>query len=213
MKKIIAFGDAYLTIPLMNICEEELCSMETNFVNKKKYLALIGEFMKAGDIYAVFILTRSPFLEEIYERVSEVEGQKNIDVGTKIYPEIEAPKADKKEFYIEFLKHIEVWAYCHPFDEDGEPTDSKKIFDILKEDRKFVFPPNILQEKIRAEMEINLKANQSRNEKMIKLVDELNSSQSKRKGNVSMASSSKISMSRRHNKTEDRSLNSYIEFD
>jgi len=62
MKKMMTFGDAYYTIPLMNICEEELCNMDTNFVNKKKYLALNGEFMKAGDIYAVFILTRSPFL-------------------------------------------------------------------------------------------------------------------------------------------------------
>ena len=27
LKKMMAFGDAYYTIPLLNICEEELCSM------------------------------------------------------------------------------------------------------------------------------------------------------------------------------------------
>jgi len=36
--------------------------METNFINKKKYLNLLGEFMRAGDIYAVLIITRSSFL-------------------------------------------------------------------------------------------------------------------------------------------------------
>ena len=62
-------------------------------------------------------------------------------------------------------------------------------------------------------MELNLKANQVRNEKMIKLVDDLGSSQSKRRNNISMGSSSKISISRRHNKTDEKSLNSYIEFE
>jgi hypothetical protein len=62
IKKLFVFGDAYITIPLMHICEDELTNMETNFVNKKKYLNLIGDFMKLGDIYAVLIITRSTFL-------------------------------------------------------------------------------------------------------------------------------------------------------
>ena len=105
--------------------------------------------MKSGDIYAVFILTRSPFIEEIYEAVERINGQRGIEAGDKIYPRIEASKMDKREFYIEFLKNVEIWGYCHPLDEDGEPTDSKKIYDILKHDKKFVFPPNILLEKIK----------------------------------------------------------------
>jgi hypothetical protein len=88
---------------------------------------------------------------------------------------VEASKADKKEFYIEFLKYIEIWATCHPFDEDGEPTDAKKIFEILKMQKKFVFPSNILINKVRNEMEENLKLNQKRNEKLIKLVDDYSS--------------------------------------
>jgi hypothetical protein len=74
--------------------------METNFINKKKYLALIGEFMKSGDIYAVFILTRSSFLWEIYEKLEHVQGHRNVEAGDKIYPEVEASKTDKREFYI-----------------------------------------------------------------------------------------------------------------
>lgn len=98
-----------------------------------------------------------------------------MDAGYKIYPEVEAPKAEKKEFYIEFLKNIEIWAHCHPVDEDGDPTDSKKIYDVLKTHKKFVFPSNILLSKIRNEMETNLKINNNRNEKMIRLVDDLSS--------------------------------------
>jgi len=55
---------------------------------------------------------------------------------------------------------MEIWASCHPVDEDGEPTTAKKIFDILKLQKRFVFPPNILLNKIKKEMEINLKQNQ-----------------------------------------------------
>jgi hypothetical protein len=62
LKKMISYGDAYFTIPLMNLCEDELTNMDTNFPNKKKYLNLLGEFMKGGDIYAVLIITRSTFL-------------------------------------------------------------------------------------------------------------------------------------------------------
>ena len=74
MKKLFVYGDAFITIPLMHVCEEELNNMETNFVNKKKYLGLIGDFMKLGDIYAVLIITRSSFLESIFEKVQKVRG-------------------------------------------------------------------------------------------------------------------------------------------
>lgn len=76
VKKIFNFGDAYITIPLMHICEDELTNMEVNFVNKKKYLNLIGDFMKLGDIYAVLIITRSSFLENIFNEIQKVKGEK-----------------------------------------------------------------------------------------------------------------------------------------
>ena len=88
--------------------------------------------MKLGDIYAVLILTRSTFLQNIFENIKVVEGHQGLDVGQKIYPQIAASKEDKKSFYIQFLKNLEMWACCHPIDEDGEPTDIKKIFDYLK---------------------------------------------------------------------------------
>lgn len=207
MKKLFLYGDAFITIPLMHICEDELSSMETNFVNKKKYLNLIGDFMKQGDIYAVLIITRSTFLESIFERIQKVKGENGLEAGETIYPQVEAAKADKKEFYIEFLKHIELWANCHPVDEDGEPTDAKKIFDILKTQRKFVFPPNILMTKIKAEMEANLKQNQKRNEKLIKLVDENSSSYDNRRKHGSSFGGGGSKMSKRSSKLKP---NSYI---
>lgn len=80
--------------------------MESNFVNKKKYLNLIGEFMKLGDIYAVLIVTRSTFLVSIFKEVQKVKGEAGFEAGEGIYPRIEAARNDKKEFYIEYLKHI-----------------------------------------------------------------------------------------------------------
>ena len=74
MKKMFVYGDAYITIPLMHIWEDELTNMETNFVNKKKYLNLIGDFMKLGDIYAVLIITRSTFLENIFSSIQKDKG-------------------------------------------------------------------------------------------------------------------------------------------
>jgi hypothetical protein len=43
-------------------------------VNKKKYLILLGDFMKWGDIYAVLIISRSTFLENIFEEIKKVRG-------------------------------------------------------------------------------------------------------------------------------------------
>lgn len=96
MKKMMSYADAYYTIPLLNICEDELSNMETNFPNKKKYLNLIGDFIKAGDIFAVLILTRSSFLEIIYEEIQKVEGDTGLEAGDKIYPRVEATKAEKR---------------------------------------------------------------------------------------------------------------------
>lgn len=72
--------------------------------------------MRLGDIYAVLIVTRSSFLEQIYGRVQEVRGEDGFSAGETIYPEIEASRTDKKEFYVEYLKHVELWAHCHPVD-------------------------------------------------------------------------------------------------
>ena len=75
------FGDAYISIPLLHICEDELIKMDNNFENKKKYLNLIGDFMKLGDIYAVLILTRSNFLESIYDNIKDIKGEISISAG------------------------------------------------------------------------------------------------------------------------------------
>ena len=44
--------------------------------------------MKAGDIYAVIILNRSPFLEEIFDQLENIQGHLRIEAGDKIYPEV-----------------------------------------------------------------------------------------------------------------------------
>ena len=44
--------------------------------------------MRLGDIYAVLIVTRSSFLEQIYGRVQEIRGEDGFSAGEGIYPEI-----------------------------------------------------------------------------------------------------------------------------
>ena len=66
---------------MLHICEDELIKMDNNFENKKKYLNLIGDFMKLGDIYAVLILTRSNFLESIYDNIKDIKGEISISAG------------------------------------------------------------------------------------------------------------------------------------
>jgi hypothetical protein len=80
----------------MHVCEDELGHMQANFVNKKKYLGLLGDFMRLGDIYALLIITRSAFLEEIFTIVQKVKGETGLDAGEGIYPDVEAARADKK---------------------------------------------------------------------------------------------------------------------
>jgi hypothetical protein len=38
--------------------------------------------------------------------VQKVKGEAGFEAGEGIYPKIEAAKSDKKEFYLEYLKHI-----------------------------------------------------------------------------------------------------------
>ena len=45
-----------------------------------------------------------------------VKGQLGLDAGEKIFPEVEASKADKRQFYVQYLKNVEIWASCHPAD-------------------------------------------------------------------------------------------------
>ena len=56
--------------------------------------------MKYGDIYAVLIITRSSFLESIFQKVQKAKGEMSLDAGESIYPEVEASRSDKKNFYV-----------------------------------------------------------------------------------------------------------------
>jgi hypothetical protein len=50
LKKLLMFGDPYLTSTIVEIIEEELSNMKSNFVNKKKYLNLLGDLIRSGEI-------------------------------------------------------------------------------------------------------------------------------------------------------------------
>jgi hypothetical protein len=55
-----------------------------------------------------------------------------MDEGRWIYQQINDSQKEKKMFYLEFLKCIEVWAHAIPLNEQNEESDAKKMFEFLK---------------------------------------------------------------------------------
>lgn len=76
-----------------------------------------------------------------------------------------------------------MWKHCVPTNEQNEPSDPKRVYDSLR-DKKFLFPSNVLLDKIKLEMEAHLKQNNEKNEKLIRLLEyDISSSASRRRHN------------------------------
>lgn len=116
LKLLLPFGDAYLTSGMISLCEEELDSMTERIEVKKRYLNLLNELARWGDIEAIIMIHHSEFLSSITANICNVQGQLGLQHGENIYPEILGKKSDKKEFYVDFLRSIETWATCLPRD-------------------------------------------------------------------------------------------------
>lgn len=56
---MLYYGEFYLTSPVINICEDELLDMTDNLHHKKKYLQLINELIRQGDIEAIIMVKNS----------------------------------------------------------------------------------------------------------------------------------------------------------
>lgn len=54
------------------------------------------------------------YIENIYKKISFVQGNISLTAGKDIYPEIAGQKENKKRFYVEFLKCLQIWATCTP---------------------------------------------------------------------------------------------------
>ena len=80
----------------MHICEEELGSIEGNLPSKRRYMSLLGDLLKMGDIYALLIITRCTFIESIANEVQKVNGEMGVEAGEGVYPDAEASKTDRR---------------------------------------------------------------------------------------------------------------------
>jgi len=62
IKKLLLFGDAFLTSTIVEIIEEELSKMHQNFVNKKKYLNLLNDLIRSGEIESIYLVNTTEFV-------------------------------------------------------------------------------------------------------------------------------------------------------
>lgn len=50
MRQLLAYGENFLTSPLINVCEDELNDLGENFEEKRRFIGLLNELVRYGDI-------------------------------------------------------------------------------------------------------------------------------------------------------------------
>lgn len=160
LRQLLAYGESYLTSPIINVCEDELNDLAEGFEEKRRYLALLNELVRSGDIEAIIMIKNSEFLPAIAARVASLPGHLGIAQGENFCPEITASKQAKRDFYCDFLKSLECWARGMPRDYDAEEFNICGIYRLLKEEKKFKFPENLQLGRFEKEARENLQRNQ-----------------------------------------------------
>ena len=59
LRLLLAYGESFLTSTIINFCEEELIDITENLDFKKKYLGLLNELIRNGDIEAIIMVKNS----------------------------------------------------------------------------------------------------------------------------------------------------------
>lgn len=101
---MLGYGESFLTSAMINFCEEELLDISDNLDLKRKYLGVLNELVRSGDIEAIIMVKNSEFLPGIVAHISKLPGQQGVNAGEAIFPEIKATKQIKREFYVDFLR-------------------------------------------------------------------------------------------------------------
>lgn len=68
------FGDSFLTSTMVEIIESELSNMSANFINKKKYLNLLNDLIRSGEIQSIYLINTTDFLNQIADEIGKVRG-------------------------------------------------------------------------------------------------------------------------------------------
>ena len=86
IRQLLSYGESFLTSAVINFCEEELLELGEEFEHKKRYLGILNELVRNGDMEAIVTIKNSEFIPAIAARVSKVEGHLGINKGEGIMP-------------------------------------------------------------------------------------------------------------------------------
>lgn len=50
LRQLLAYGENFLTSPVINVCEDELNDLGENFEEKRRFIGLLNELVRYGDI-------------------------------------------------------------------------------------------------------------------------------------------------------------------
>ena len=173
LRLLIPYGQSFLTSSVINLCEQELLEINQNLDEKRKYLALLNELARNGDIQAIILVKNSEFVPEITAHISKLPGHTGINAGENIFPEIKATKQLKRQFYVDFLRSLQTWAICLPAQYDSEDFNIKSIWEYLKSEKKFKFPENLNLVRFEKEIKQNLKKNKERNDRLLEILENM----------------------------------------
>lgn len=85
MRKLLKYGDTFITSPLIQELNDGLQTSE-NFVVKKNFLSLLSDFVKWADVEAFVQVSYEDTIDQVALRISEVDGHNGLNEGENIYP-------------------------------------------------------------------------------------------------------------------------------
>lgn len=103
-----------------NITEEtiarliDIIAYHLSFDIRIKALRLLDRMVLWGDVEALLVINYTENTESIIKAFWQVRGEKSLEEGKHIYPEINGQQAKKLEFYQLFLTCFQSWAVSFP---------------------------------------------------------------------------------------------------
>lgn len=128
----------------------DIIAYHSNFDIRIKALKLFDRMIAWGDVEALLVANFTENIETIIKIVFQVQGERAIEEGRHIYPEIGGQELKKLEFYRTFLISLQSWAIAFPTHEflllspanAKDPSPINHFYRLLREKKKVIFPPN-----------------------------------------------------------------------
>jgi hypothetical protein len=127
----------------------DIMAYHLSFDVRVKALRLFDRLILWGDVEALLVANFTENIESIIKAFWQVRGERSLDEGRHIYPEIEGQQAKKQDFYRFFLMAFQCWAVTYPNHEFlvptsnvNEPSPIYQLYKLLREKKKTIFPNN-----------------------------------------------------------------------